>query len=120
VLSGDAHVLLRRCTRRMRCSLGVLPEWKRLVVDCPLLLVSILYVVEYFFDGQFWLPKLCRRTSVYLRHVLGVTGHELRSTLAKFCGLDRRGDGRLLGCSRSSGMCLLFILTVADDLMMAK
>jgi hypothetical protein len=73
-----------RC--RMRCNLDVLPEWKRPVVDCPsvdcpLMLVSGFYVVEYFFDGEFWLPKLCRRTSVYLWRVLGVTGHELRSVL---------------------------------------
>jgi hypothetical protein len=88
----------------MWCSLGVLPEWKRPVVDCPLMLVTVFYVVEYFFDGEFWLPKLCRRTSVYLWRVLGVTGHELRSVLAMFCGLDLRGDGRLLGCTWSGGM----------------
>jgi hypothetical protein len=124
-----------RC--RMRCSLDVLPEWKRPVVycpavdcpvvycpavdcpvvycpavdcpvvDCPLMLISVFYVVEYFFYGEFWLPKLCRRSSVYLWRVLGVTGHELWSVLAMFCGLDRRGDGRLLGCTRSGGMCEL-------------
>jgi hypothetical protein len=91
VISSDAHVLFRSLW--MRCSLDVLPEWKRPVVDCPVvdcpavILVSVFYVVEYFFDGEFWLPKLCRRTSVYVWRVLGVTGHELRSVLAMFCGL---------------------------------
>jgi hypothetical protein len=69
------------------------------------MLVSVFYVVEYFFDGEIRLPKLCMRTSVYIWRVLGVTGHEPRSVLAMFCGLDRREDGRLLGCSQSGGMC---------------
>jgi hypothetical protein len=45
------------------------------------MLVSVFYVVEYFFDTEFWLPKLCRRTSVYLWRVLSVTGHELQQIL---------------------------------------
>jgi hypothetical protein len=49
VLSGGAQCCFDRC--RLRCNLDVLPDWKRLVVESPLVLVSVFYVVEYFFDG---------------------------------------------------------------------
>jgi hypothetical protein len=93
---------------RKQCNLDLLPDLKRTVVDCPLMLVSVFNVVECFFDGEFWLPKLRKGTSVYLWCVLGVTGHELRSVLAMFCGLDRRGDGRLLQCTRSGRISHFF------------
>jgi hypothetical protein len=99
-------VLLWLCYRMMHMCFFDLcrMRWKRPVVDCPLMLVSVFNVVEFFFDGEFWLPNLCR-TSVYLWRVLGVTGPEPRSVLAMFFGLDRRGDGRMLGCSPSGGKC---------------
>jgi hypothetical protein len=101
-----------RC--RMRCNLDVLPEWKRLVVESPLMLVSVFYV-EYFLLSVSSGFRSCAGGLLYVNGVyLLLRGMNFGVCLRCFCGLDRRGAGRLLGCTRYGGMCWVYTCHVEN------